>query len=253
MHRCFPLFSALIAGAFAAVAALPLVSACQRRTTDSSILAADAQAAAASPPTTAETVKQVGPMPSLAPLVKQLRPVVVNINSRIKPRQGRVSQRLPQGHPRMRPPQQDEEDGNSDEEDSQDPMERFFRYFGQPMPNEQERRGLGSGFLIGEGLVLTNNHVVEIQDESRPGRYRPMDEIKVITDETAPGGAREFAAKVIGNDPKSDIAILKIEGKDVDKLKYATLGDSDSIEVGDYVLAIGDPFRLEATGTSCSI
>ncbi len=95
MHRRFTLFSALIAGAFAAVAALPLVSACQRRTTDSSILAADAQAAAASPPTTAETVKQVGPMPSLAPLVKQLRPVVVNINSRIKPRQGRVSQRMP--------------------------------------------------------------------------------------------------------------------------------------------------------------
>ena len=78
MHRRFTLFSALIAGAFGAVAALPLVSACQRRTTDSSILAADAQAAAASPPTTAETVKQVGPMPSLAPLVKQLRPVVVN-------------------------------------------------------------------------------------------------------------------------------------------------------------------------------
>ena len=103
MHRRFTLFSALIAGAFAAVAALPLVSACQRRTTDSSILAADAQAAAASPPTTAETVKQVGPMPSLAPLVKQLRPVVVNINSRIKPRQGRVSQRMPQGHPRVRP------------------------------------------------------------------------------------------------------------------------------------------------------
>ncbi|TMA76298.1 MAG: Do family serine endopeptidase [Deltaproteobacteria bacterium] len=249
MHRRFTLFSALIAGAFGAVAALPLVSACQRRTTDSSILAADAQAAAASPPTTAETVKQVGPMPSLAPLVKQLRPVVVNINSRIKPRQGRVSQRMPQGHPRVRPPQQDEDNGG-DEDDSQDPMERFFRYFGQPMPNEQERRGLGSGFLIGDGLVLTNNHVVEIQDESRPGRYRPMDEIKVITDETAPGGAREFAAKVIGNDPKSDIAILKIEGKDVDKLKYATLGDSDSIEVGDYVLAIGEPFGLQATVTS---
>ena len=249
MHRRFTLFSALIAGALATVAALPLVSACQRRATDSSILATDAQAAAASPPTTAETVKQVGPMPSLAPLVKQLRPVVVNINSRVKPRQGRVSQRMPQGHPRVRPPQQDEDNGG-DEEDSQDPMERFFRYFGQPMPNEQERRGLGSGFLIGDGLVLTNNHVVEIQDESRPGRYRPMDEIKVITDETAPGGAREFAAKVIGNDPKSDIAILKIDGKDVDKLKYATLGDSDSIEVGDYVLAIGEPFGLQATVTS---
>src|SRR3989442_8830906 len=154
MHRRFTVITALLAGAFAAIAALPLVSSCQRRPSDTSFLAADAQAAA--PTTTAETVKQVGPMPSLAPLVKQLRPVVVNINSRIKPRQGRVSQRLPQGHPRMRPPQQDDENGNSDEEDSQDPMERFFRYFGQPMPNEQDRRGLGSGFLIGDGLVLTN-------------------------------------------------------------------------------------------------
>src|SRR5437868_13540104 len=244
MHRRFTVVTALLAGAFTAIAALPLVSACQRRASDTTFLAADAQAAAAAPTTTAETVKQAGPMPSLAPLVKQLRPVVVNINSRIKPRQGRVSQRLPQGHPRVRPPPQQDEDNGGDEDDSQDPMERFFRYFGQPAPNEQERRGLGSGFLIGDGLVLTNNHVVEIQDESRPGRYRPMDEIKVITDETAPGGAREFAGKVLGNDPKSDIAILKIEGKDVDKLKYATLGDSDSIEVGDYVLAIGEPFGL---------
>jgi serine protease Do len=249
MHRRFTVVTALLAGAFAAIAALPLVSACQRRASDTSFLAADAQAAAATPTTTAETVKQAGPMPSLAPLVKQLRPVVVNINSRVKPRQGRVSQRLPQGHPRVRPPQ-DEEDGSGDEEDSQDPMERFFRYFGQPTPNEQERRGLGSGFLIGDGLVLTNNHVVEVQDESRPGRYRPMDEIKVITDETAPGGAREFSAKVIGNDPKSDIAVLRIEGKEVEKLKYATLGDSDSVEVGDYVLAIGEPFGLQATVTS---
>ncbi|HEY4883192.1 MAG TPA: Do family serine endopeptidase [Myxococcales bacterium] len=254
MHRRFTLITALFTGALAAAVALPLVSAGRRLTSDSSFFAADAQAAAiAAPPPTAESVKQqqVGQMPSLAPLVKQLRPVVVNINSKIKPRGGgRVAQRLPQGHPRLRQqPQQDED--NSDEDSPQDPMERFFRYFGQPSPgDQQERHGLGSGFLIGDGLVLTNNHVVEVQDESRPGRFRPMDEIKVITDETAPGGAREFSAKVIGNDPKTDIAVLKIEGKDVDKLKYATLGDSDVAEVGDYVLAIGEPFGLQATVTS---
>src|SRR3989440_11699711 len=138
MHRRFTVVTALLAGAFAVIAALPLVSACQRRASDTSFLAADAQAAAATPTTTAETVKQAGPMPSLAPLVKQLRPVVVNINSRIKPRQGRVSQRLPQGHPRVRPPQ-DEEDGSGDEEDPQHPMERVFRYLAQPTPNEHER------------------------------------------------------------------------------------------------------------------
>jgi serine protease Do len=233
------------------VVALVLVPAGHRRGADSSLIAADAQAAQGTPPPTAETVKQPGggpmvPMTSLAPLVKQLRPVVVNINSKIKPRT-RVSQRVPPGHPRIRPQQPD--DDNDD--DSQDPMERFFRYFGQPGPGqEQERHGLGSGFLIGEGMVLTNNHVVQVQDESRPGRYRPMDEIKVITDETAPGGAREFSAKVIGSDPKSDIALLRIEGKDVQKLKYATLGDSDAAEVGDYVLAIGEPFGLQATVTA---
>src|SRR5437016_9458309 len=105
MHRRFTVVTALLAGAFAAIAALPLVSACQRRASDTSFLAADAQAAAAAPTTTAETVKQAGPMPSLAPLVKQLRPVVANTTSRIKPRPGRVSQRVPQGHPPVRPPQ----------------------------------------------------------------------------------------------------------------------------------------------------
>ena len=250
MHRRFTVLVALCSGALAAVVALPLVSACERRVGDASLIAADAQAAAAppaAPPTATETVRQVGPMPSLAPLVKQLRPVVVNINSRIKPRNPRVSQRLPQGHPRLR---NSPDEDNNDDEDSQDPMERFFRFFGQPAPNEQERHGLGSGFLIGDGLVLTNNHVVEVPDESRPGRYRPMDEIKVITDETAPGGAREYSAKVIGSDPKTDVALVKIDGKDVDKLKYASLGDSDALEVGDYVLAIGEPFGLQATVTS---
>ena len=247
MHRRFTVLAALLTGALAAVAALPLVSACEHRAAESSIFAADAQAANA--PSTAETVRQAGPMPSLAPLIKQLRPVVVNVNSRFKPRQPKVAQRgLPRSRPRIAP---DENDDNSDGSEQEDPMERFFRYFGQPQqPDNQERHGLGSGFLIGDGLVLTNNHVVEIQDEQRPGKYRPMDEIKVITDESAPGGAREFSAKVIGNDPKSDVALLKIEGKDVNNLKYATLGDSDSVEVGDYVVAIGEPFGLQATVTS---
>ena len=65
MHRRFAVVTASLAGAFAAIVALPLVSACQRRASDTSFLAADAQAAAANPTTTADTVKQVGPMPSL--------------------------------------------------------------------------------------------------------------------------------------------------------------------------------------------
>src|SRR5438552_18975994 len=95
MHRRFAVVTALLAGAFAAIAALPLVSACQRRASDTSFLAADAQAAAANPTTTADTVKQVGPMPSLAPLVKQLRPVVALLNPRATHRHGHVPQLLP--------------------------------------------------------------------------------------------------------------------------------------------------------------
>lgn len=249
MHRRFTLAAALLAGALAPLAALPLVSGCQHRSGDGSLIAADAQAAPA--PQAADTARQNGPMPSLAPLVKQLRPVVVNINSRFRPRRAGIAQRgMPRGRPPLRQGPDDEDNGGGDEE--QDPMERFFRFFGpgQQQPDNQERHGLGSGFLIGEGLVLTNNHVVEIQDEQRPGKYRPMDEIKVITDETAPGGAREFSAKVIGNDPKSDVALLKIDGKDVGQLKFASLGDSDAIEVGDYVVAIGEPFGLQATVTA---
>jgi serine protease Do len=249
MQRRFTVLAAVVSGALVAVAALPFVSSYKHR---SSMLASDAQAAITAPvppvPGTADTVRTSGPMPSLAPIVKQLRPVVVNINSRFKPR--RVAQRsLPRGHPQVGPNEGENGEGG-DEEQPQDPMERFFRQFGQPQPDQQERHGLGSGFLIGDGLVLTNNHVVEVQDDARSGKFRPMDEIKVITDETAPGGAREFSAKVIGNDPKSDVALLRIEGKDVGSLKYATLGDSDAAEVGDYVIAIGEPFGLQASVTA---
>src|SRR5256885_6467343 len=106
-----------------------------------------------------------------------------------------------------------------------------------------------SAFNNGDGYVRTNNHVVEIQD---PGstRFRPMDDIKVSTEERAPGGSREFTAKVVGNDPKSDVALLKIEGEHVAELPRATLGDSDALQVGDYVIAIGEPFGLQATVTS---
>src|SRR3954466_5207577 len=137
MHRRFTVLAALLTGAAATLAAVPLVSAWQHRSSDASVLATDAHAAAVSAPSTSETVRQTGPLPSLAPLVKQLRPVVVNINSRFKPKQGRVAQRLPQGHPRLRTPQPDEDGNGGDDEDSQDPMERFFRYFGQPSPNDQ--------------------------------------------------------------------------------------------------------------------
>jgi len=248
------LLAAFALGSLATVVALPIAYSGRDRQKD---LAADAQAApaaaapanAAAPASQAPT-GQLTAIPSLAPLVKQLRPVVVNINSRFKPRRAVARRGLPPGHPRTPFDQQEPGDDGDDGSDQQDPMERFFRFFGgQPRPDDQERHGLGSGFLIGNGMVLTNNHVVEIQD---PGsnKFRPMDDIKVITDETSPVGAREYVGKVIGNDPKSDIALLKLEGEHVNELKGAVLGDSDALQVGDYVVAIGEPFGLQATVTS---
>ncbi|MFL5441643.1 MAG: Do family serine endopeptidase [Myxococcales bacterium] len=200
--------------------------------------------------------RQLSVLPSLAPIVKQLRPTVVNVASRFKPRRVARLQRPPRGQQRPNPfeqgPGDDDDNGSGNGNGSDDPMERFFRFFGggpQGNPDQQERHGLGSGFLIGDGYVLTNNHVVEVQD---PGsqKFRPMDDIKVSTDETAPGGSREFTAKVVGNDPKSDVALLKIEGEHVNELPRAVLGDSDALQVGDYVIAIGEPFGLQATVTS---
>jgi serine protease Do len=129
-------------------------------------------------------------------------------------------------------------------------MERFRRFFGGPRtPEEREVEGLGSGLYIGDGLVLTNNHVVMVEEPGATG-FRPMDDIKVVTDQTAPDGGRAYPAKIVGTDPKTDIALLRIEGEHVKALKGAVLGDSDALEVGDQVIAIGEPFGLEATVTA---
>ena len=113
----------------------------------------------------------------------------------------------------------------------------FQRFFGPQFqhPNTQPRqfkqRGAGSGFIISrDGMILTNNHVVE-----------DADTIKVrLADE------REFPAKVIGTDPQSDVALIKIDGKDLPTLP---LGNSDKLEVGEWVIAIGSPFELSQTVT----
>jgi serine protease Do len=269
MHRLFSLSPLLVLSLAGAIAAGGCTQAQQH------LFAADAQAAAPAPaaaqpaaaqlPVAAPVLAQaspggsggdaqLAPMPSLAPLVKRLRPVVVNINSKYRPRAQAQAQRnqrkgvMPPGHPQVDP----RDDGEGGDDESGDPMERFFRRFGNPnggMPDRRERSGLGSGFLIGDGLVITNNHVVQIQ-EGPDGKFRPMDEIKVITDDLAQGGTREFAAKLIGADPKSDIALLRIDDPKGKALPGANLGDSDALEVGDYVVAIGEPFGLQATVTA---
>ena len=109
-----------------------------------------------------------------------------------------------------------------------DPWFRFF--FGDQGPGEAQA-GLGSGVIVSSsGYILTNNHVVE-----------GADEIEVILNDT-----RKAKAKVIGTDPDTDLAILKIE---LDKLPVIVLGNSDELQVGDPVLAIGNPFGVGQTVT----
>jgi serine protease Do len=113
-----------------------------------------------------------------------------------------------------------------------DPM--FRRFFQVPEGQQKQKRaGLGSGFIISsDGFAVTNHHVVQKVDK--------------ITVKLTNG--KEYTAKLIGSDPNSDIALIKIDG--AKGLKTAHLGDSDKIEVGDLSLAIGNPFGLQSTLTT---
>lgn len=108
----------------------------------------------------------------------------------------------------------------------------FRHFFGDQMP-EREVRGMGSGVIVNaeEGLVLTNHHVIAEADEIK---------IRLADD-------REFEAELVGSDPDSDVAVLRMPAEN---LTAVPLGDSDALEVGDFVVAIGNPFGLRQTVTS---
>jgi len=111
----------------------------------------------------------------------------------------------------------------------------FERYFNIPqIPREYRQQGLGSGFIISEdGYIVTNNHVVE-----------GAEDVKVTLND-----GMEYEAKIIGNDPLTDVALIKIEGKD---FPYLRVGDSDKIEIGEWVIAVGTPLSeiLSSTVTA---
>ena len=146
-------------------------------------------------------------LPTLAPLVNDVTPAVVNIS---------VVTRAPmESNPLFR-----------------DPF--FRRFFGVPdRPQQQREQAAGSGVIVdaARGYVLTNNHV--IKDAERA--------IVTLKDR------RQFTAKLVGTDPGTDIAVLQIEAAGLSALK---IGDSDNLQVGDYVLAIGNPFGIRQTETS---
>ena len=117
--------------------------------------------------------------------------------------------------------------------DRNDPFYEFFRRFQIPMPpSGVPMGGIGSGFIVSpDGLILTNAHVI---DDTR--------EVSVkLTDR------REFKAKVLGSDPQTDVAVLKIDAKDLPTVR---LGDSDKVRVGEWVVAIGSPYGFDNSVTS---
>jgi serine protease Do len=155
-------------------------------------------------------------LPDFVALAKKMKPLVVNISTT----------QVSEAHGTQ-------EFGNPFGED--DPFNDFWRrFFGGPIPRgPQRQRSLGSGFIIdGDGSILTNNHVVENAQKIV---------VKLADDE-------EYEAKVVGRDAKTDIAVIKINIKRT--LAAAPLGDSEHLDVGEWVVAIGNPFGLDSTVTA---
>jgi serine protease Do len=148
-----------------------------------------------------------------APVVKEVLPSVVNISSS---KVVRTPNQFAEGMP-------------------DDPLFRQFfgRQFGRgpAVPEKRREQSLGSGVIVSpEGYILTNNHVVD-----------GATDVKVTLSDK-----RELKAKIIGTDPKTDVAVLKVEGSNFPAI---TLGDSSKVQIGDYSLAIGDPFGVGETVT----
>jgi serine protease Do len=167
-------------------------------------------------------------LPSFAPLVKKVMPAVVNISATLKqdaaPSDDSDSDQDQSGPDLGQGPLQGFPQSPFDEM-----LRRFFEQQGRPMPREHAEHtvALGSGFIIDPaGYIVTNNHVVQNADK-----------VTVIFQDDS-----QHAAKVIGRDAKTDLALLKIDA--AKPLPYVSWGDSSAEEVGDWVLAVGNPFGL---------
>lgn len=156
---------------------------------------------------------------SFADLAEKVQPAVVNIST--------ISTVTVPGNPfhQFFGPGKGEDD---------DQFKDFFKhYFGETPDKKMKQQSLGSGFITSkDGYIITNNHVVD-----------KAEEIKVKLSD-----GREFKAKVVGRDDTTDLALIKISSA-VENLPTLTLGDSEKMRVGDWVLAIGNPFGLEHTVT----
>ncbi|MEJ0087032.1 MAG: DegQ family serine endoprotease [Pseudomonadota bacterium] len=204
------------------------VGACSPQSSVAAASAADQPAPVAAPSQPASSPQPVGMLngrvlPDFATLVEQVGPAVVNVSVVEKARVARNRQ-------------------SDDDSGADDPFQEFFKRFGIPNPGQQggggrnfetpQRQGEGSGFIVSaDGYILTNAHVVA-----------DADEVTVrMTDR------REYPAKVIGLDKKTDVAVLKIDAK---QLPVVKLGDPSKLRPGEWVLAIGSPFTFDNSVTA---
>ncbi len=172
-------------------------------------------------------------LPNFADLAEALRPAVVNIST-TAPAEAPPHMGMGPGGPRQFGPPGQGPGGQGQQDPFHDFWEPFERYFG-PLPRQQKQRSLGSGFVLDRhGLIMTNNHVVDNAEE--------------IVVQTA--ADKEYKAKIVGRDPKTDLAVIKIEPENSDELKPVVLGNSDDLRVGDWIFAIGNPFGLSSTVTA---
>ena len=220
--RGFVDMSLFVARRLAGVAIIAFaVGACSPKSSVAAAADAPATAQVAAPATNSSPPQPVGTLngrvlPDFATLVEQVGPAVVNVSVIEKAK--RLQRR-----------------GNDDSGED-DPVQEFFKRFGMPQPRggyeQPQRQGEGSGFIVSaDGYILTNAHVVV-----------DADEVTVrMTDR------REYTAKVVGIDKRSDVAVLKIEGKN---LPVVRIGDPAKLRPGEWVLAIGSPFTFENTVTA---
>ena len=191
------------------------------------------QARAVTPPPAIAASAAAGQLPSFAQITAQNGPAVVNISvtgtTRTAWNGGDDEDDEPSSSARQR---------QMSQLDPDDPFYEFFRRFGIPggampgQPSAAPTHGLGSGFIVSpDGLVLTNAHVVK----------GASDVTVKLTDR------REFRAKVLGSDPKTDVAVLKIDAKNLPTVR---LGSTRDLQVGEWVLAIGSPFGFENSVTA---
>ena len=190
---------------------------------------ADRPNSAAAPDATPLSIPQAVPISNeFTKLTKRVEPSVVYIESDYIPKPGKRTRRNDDS-------EDEDNGGDGAAPKSQDPSDMFRRFFGSPEPRSFRTEGSGTGFVVDKnGYILTNHHVVDKADRIK---------VKLPGDDGA-----EYRARVVGFDEETDLAVLKIDTKQ--PLVPVQIGNSDAVQVGDWVIAIGSPFGLQATVTA---